>query len=167
MYCDQIYIIPTKKLERRLQKHGTGKAYAFTSFRPPLGLLYLWPESNPACEAYVYAACMAALSEDVACGGHLGGYLQTAPSYKFYEQSQEQAIREWRMLGNACLVCGSKRHLASYHERSVTTVHRPAPKQVARTEAGVSDADLYTKWYGGGNELRVNLAEHRLDEAWL
>ena len=71
------------------------------------------------------------------------------------------------MLNNACLVCGSKRHLASYHERSVTTVQRPAPKQAARTAAVTNDADLYTKWYGGGHELGVNLAEQLLDEVWL
>ena len=67
--CFSPNIIPTEKLTRRLQKHGIGKACAFMTFRQPLGLLYLWPASNPACEAYVYAACMAALSEDVACGG--------------------------------------------------------------------------------------------------
>ena len=71
------------------------------------------------------------------------------------------------MLNNACLVCGSKRHFAGYHERSATSVQRPAPKQAARTAAVTSDEDLYTKWYGDGNKLGVNLAEHLLDEAWL
>ena len=71
------------------------------------------------------------------------------------------------MVVNACLVCGSKRHLVSYHERSATVVQRPMPKQAARTAAVTSDDHLYTKWYGGGNALGVNLAEHLLDEAWL
>ena len=61
------------------------------------------------------------------------------------------------MLNNACLVCGSKRHLAGYHERSATSVQRPAPKKAARTAAVTSD----------GNKLGVNLGEHLLDEAWL
>ena len=52
--------------------------------RPPLGLLLLSPASTPAGEAYVYAACMMSLSEDVVCGGHLEGYTQIAPSIMMF-----------------------------------------------------------------------------------
>lgn len=102
------------ELEERLRAHAEKRGAAFTKERKPVALLYLHPASCLACEAYVYAACLAAISEESSViRGSLGGWTQTFPTSRFGKPSQEQAKREWRMVHDRCLICNSSTHKAT------------------------------------------------------
>lgn len=109
-YNYYVGIVPQYELVKRVGDHRHKRGADFTAANPSLSLLFLFPAASPAVEAYVYSAVMTQLPEHAIANGRLGGWTQTCPRSRFFEEAKKQSAREWRMVNNCCLTCGQDDH---------------------------------------------------------
>ena len=175
-------VVGKERLEQRLQDHSKIKGAAFTKERKAESLLFLHPAASLAAEAYIYAATLAAVNDEkVVTAGHVGGWTQTFPTSNVGKQQQAQTEREFRMVTDRCLICGSTTHKAA----ECTPARRESETRAPRTSLTVleptshvapqlapripmpSDTDLFELWFSGSNPTKRNLETDVVDGAWL